>query len=608
MRYDVRKIDRFPHQPGVYLMKGRNGQVLYVGKAKNLRQRVKQYFVPGRDERMKVPYLVARVYDIETIVVSSEKEALLLENTLIKEHQPRFNAIFKDDKSYISLKVTTQHEWPMVKLVRYKGKPKADGQYFGPYTSAYAARQTLDLLHKLFPLRQCSDNELRRRTRPCLLYDMKRCVAPCVERCTREEYDRHVRKTLQFLKGQDQEVLKELYSEMEEASQALEFERAAMILRSIRYIEATMEKQNVVKVSALDRDAWAVYREGEEVMVSQMIFRTGKLLGSKQHEFSDLAQDDDELLASLLLQQYEEGGAEIPDELLLPVEVEESQSIAEILSQRRGKSVAVHFPQRGEKLRLIELAATNAEAAYKKEKDARSVREKMLLEMQEKLHLRNYPARIECFDNSHTQGDQPVSSMVVFTDGLKDSKRYRLYKLRATEASDDYGAMHEVLLRRYRRAQAENDLPNLIIVDGGKGQLNIARKVLKELNIATVDVIGVAKEGARHDKGQTHEQIFLPNVRDPLRLSSTSPILFLLQKIRDEAHRRAITFHRKRRGKSVVASALDGIPGVGPAKKKALLKQFGSIKQIKAASKEALCEVPGVSESLAESIQNALRN
>ncbi|MDP1835721.1 MAG: excinuclease ABC subunit UvrC [Chlamydiales bacterium] len=602
MPYDSQQIDAFPLKPGVYIMKGRYDSVLYIGKANNLRARVKQYFVPGRDSREMVPHLVAQVQSIEIIVVSSEKEALLLENTLIKEHQPRYNAIFRDDKTYISLKIDNKHQWPIVHLVRYKGRAKPDGLYFGPYTSAYAARQTLDLIHKVFPLRQCSDQELARRTRPCILYDMKRCVAPCVGLCSKEEYDEKVRTVIKFLRGQNQEVVRELKRDMEEASAKLEFERAGVILSTIRHIEATIETQRVVKVNGHDSDFYGVFREGEEVMVSQVIFRGGRMMGTKNFGFSGLAQDDAELLESLIMQKSESAD-EIPDEILLPVNLSDHEALEEILTAKKEKNVAVHCPLKGDKKRVIEIARENAEAAYRREKDAKVVMEKMLTDMQEQLQLENYPRRIECFDNSHLSGTDPVSSLVAFTDGEKDTKRYRLYKIKTAEAADDYGAMREVLSRRYRKAKEENNLPDLIIVDGGKGQLNMAHNVLEELDIATVDLIGIAKDQGRHDKGVTAEQIFLVNIKDPVRLRSTSPVMFLLQKIRDEAHRSALAFQQKRRSKGTIRSALDDVEGIGPKKRQILLRHFGSVAKLKEATEDELKAVPGISQSNAKALR-----
>jgi excinuclease ABC subunit C len=602
MSYDFKKIDLFPGLPGVYLMKDSEGAVIYVGKAKNLRQRVKQYFVPGRDGRLMVPYLVAKIDWIDTIIVTSEKEALLLENNLIKQHKPRYNALLKDDKSYIALKISINDPWPAVKLVRYKGVPEPDGLYFGPYTSAQAARQTLDLLNRLFPLRQCSDQEMARRVRPCLLFQMKRCAGPCTRECTEEDYAHHLQRTIKFLRGQDKEVLKDLYDEMKSRSEALDFEKAEQILKSIRYIEKTIESQHVDRPLGLDADALGLFREGHEVILALLFFRGGRLTGSRQFEFSNIAEEDQELIASFLLQHYEKG-EDIPPEIYLPVKMGNEHSVEEILSGRLGRKIKLQVPSRGEKKILLEMAQKNAEAQFKTQKNASFIREKTLLEMQEQLGLNRYPSRIECFDNSNIAGTEAVSSMVAFTDGLKDSKRYRLFRLKTGTKPDDYAAMHEVLMRRYKRAKEENDLPDLVVVDGGKGQLNIALKVLEELNVTGVDVIGLAKEQGRHDKGMTLEQVFIPNQKEPIMLSPRSPILFLLQKIRDEAHRVAITFHRKRRSKKTVRSALDDIPGIGPSKRKTLLIHFGSLKKVELATEEELRQVKGISARNAAAIQ-----
>jgi len=600
MTFDRENLDTFPTQPGVYLMKGKQDEVLYVGKAKNLRQRVRQYFLPRGDGRFIIPYLIAKVEKIDTIVVFSEKEALLLENTLIKQHKPRYNALLKDDKSYIALKINNKHPWPMISLVRYKGTPKPDGLYFGPYTSADSARKTLDLLNRLFPLRQCSDQELARRTRPCILYDMKRCIAPCVNRCTKEEYDHHVERTIKFLRGQDREILKELYEEMHLASENLEYEKAGSYLKTIQYIERTLEGQAVDKPSGVDSDTLAIFREGEEVILTQLLFRGGKLTGSRYYDFGSIAEEDVELIETFLIQHYEKQ-SELPKEILLPVLPDDADAITDIISAGK-RRVQLLAPQRGEKRLLVDMAYTNAEATFKKEKDAKTIREKTLLEMQERLHLSRYPRVIECFDNSNIAGTLVVSSLVAFYEGAKDTSRYRKYKIRSISGADDYGALREALERRYRKAKEENNLPDLLVIDGGKGHLNVALKVLQELNIISVDVIGVAKEESRHDKGMTVEQIFLPNLKDPILLKRTSPVLFLLQQIRDEAHRTAITFHRKLRTKKNVSSALDEIRGIGPAKRKTLLNHFGSLKKLLEASEEEIKAVPKISKSNVKAI------
>ncbi len=558
--------------------------------------------MPGGDGRVMIPFLVANVDQVETIVVTSEKEALLLENNLIKKHKPKYNALLKDDKTYIALKINNRHSWPMVSLVRYRGKPKADGQYFGPYTSAYAARQTLDLLQKMFPMRQCSDQELMRRTRPCILYDMKRCIAPCVGKCTQEEYDELVNHTVKFLKGQDKEVLRDLHEEMDKAAAALDFEKAAMILKAIQQIEKTIETQKVDKPLGNDTDILAIYRQGDEVILTQMVIRAGRLEDTFHRSFTKIAEDDAELYETFLLQHYQ-GHPNPPHEVLLPIQLEEAEALEEILSTDQKRKVSILTPQKGEKRAMVEMTLVNAENAFKQTKDTQAIKEKILLEMQDKFHLSRYPKRIECFDNSNLGGDEPVSVMVAFTEGVKDSTRYRKYKLKTVDPSDDYGAMQEVLSRRYKRAKEENDLPDLLIVDGGKGHLNMALKVLQELNIVSIDVIGLAKEEGRHDRGMTSEQVYLPNVKDPVFLQRHSSVLFLLQQIRDEAHRFAITFQRKRRGKKSLRTALVEIPGIGPAKQRALLRHFGSLKRILEASPEDLQQVKGISKANIEAIR-----
>lgn len=602
--FDIEKIKNFSTKPGVYIMKNDKGAVLYIGKAKNIQQRVKQYFLKNGDSRSMVPFLISKIFEIDTIVVNSEKEALLLENTLIKRHKPKFNILLKDDKTYIALKINNKHAWPMIQIVRYRGKPKADGLYFGPYSSAFAARATLDLLNKIFPLRQCSDNELIRRTRPCILYGMKRCIAPCVNLCTKEEYFNHVNHVIKFLRGNDKEVVKELYEEISKYSDKLQFEKAQNLLETIRQIEKTIEKQSVDKPLGIDSDAIGIYREGEEISVSQMFFRGGKLIGSSNFHFNHIAQDDHEILTSFILQQYQIQET-YPHEILLPFECEDLRALEEILSENHVRKVKILIPERGSKTLMTKIAIENAEATFKKEKDQKAIRERILLEMQEKFHLTKYPQRIECFDNSNINGTNPVSCMVAFTEGEKDSKRYRKYKIKSTgDTPDDYASMEEVLTRRYLKGKLENDLPDLVIIDGGKGHLNMALKILSKLDIIGVDVIGLAKESGRHDKGMTSEQVFLPNIKDPIFLKKNSPILFLLQRIRDEAHRSAITFHRNKRQKDVLKSSLSEIIGIGEIKKKNLLKHFGSVNKIKKATEEELLKVQGISKQNAQSILN----
>lgn len=589
-------------------MKNQAGEVIYVGKAKELKKRIKQYFSEGRDSRPMIPFLLAEVREIETLVVFSEKEALLLENTLIKKHQPKYNAILKDDKSFISLMINQGHPWPMIKLVRYKGKPKEKGLYFGPYTSAFAAREVHELLMKLFPLRQCSDEELLRRKRPCLLYGMKRCIAPCVALCTHEQYDRFVEGAKAFLQGKDKEILSSLKEEMQKASEALEFEKAAALLRTIKQIEQVTSYSQIVQSSkGHDSDSLGLFREADELILMQLLIREGKLVGSEHYSFHKCLEEDEELLTSFLLQYYPKA-AHLPDEILLPMVLKDRHLIEEILEQMHGKKVSLVTPIRGDKKKLVHLSEKNAKASFHLEKDAQELREKRLLDLAETLKLTRYPRRIECFDTSNLSGSDLVACMVAFTDGEKDRKRTRSYIIRGIDKGDDYGALHQLLSRRLIRAKEEDDLPDLIIVDGGKGQLHVAEQLFKELDIASVDLIALAKEEGRHDKGMSGERIFLPGRKDPIILPLRSPLLFLLQNIRDEAHRKALDFQRKKRKKRLFTSALDEIPGIGKVKRKRLLEHFGSVQRIRAAKDEELLSIASITRKDVEAIRRYTQN
>lgn len=596
MTFDPNQLKKFPALPGVYMMKNREGKILYVGKAKNLRTRLKQYFAIGGDGREMIPYLVAQIETIDTIVVTSEKEALILENNLIKKHKPRYNAFLKDDKSYFSLMINHKHLWPMIRVVRFKGKPPPGNLYFGPYAHGYAARQTLELLRHLFPLRQCSDRELVSRTRPCILYELKRCIAPCVSKCTKEEYDTLVKRVIHFLRGHDAAILKELKAEMKQAVETLEFEKADRLYHTIQYIEKTLEKQKVEKAGSKDLDVIGIYRELDRVAVIQLLFREGKLINSHDHIFTNNLQTDEELLSSFLVQSYADEEI-LPHEIILPLDFKEKKTLSQLLSKERKRKCSLVVPKRGNKQELVKMAETNAQARLMREKEEKNKKEQILIALEETFHLTNYPAKIECFDNSNISGTEPVSAMVVFIGGEKKTKFYRKYKINIAGPSDDYGALKEVLTRRYQRAKEEDNLPDLILIDGGKGHLNLALEILSKLDVSTVDVIAIAKEEGRHDRGMTAEQIYLPNEKEPHRLKPNSPLLFFLQQVRDEAHRFAITFQRQRRGKKSLASSLDAIPGIGPVKKQRLLRTFGSLKRILEAGPEAWKKVKGITKT-----------
>lgn len=590
--FDPNELARFPKDPGVYLMKDRKGTILYIGKAKNLRVRIKQYFAAARDERIMVPFLTTQIEEIDTIIVSTEKEALLLENTLIKRHKPKYNVLLKDDKTYVSI-LLTKHKWPMLKLVRFKGKPPRTGTYFGPYTNARIARQTLDLISKLFPLRQCSDNELINRTRPCLLYDIKRCIAPCMPLCTQTEYQSHVQSAKRLLKGQDKDLLRELKAQMKKASEDLEFEKADSLLQMIRQIEHVTHIQHVDNPAAKHCDTLGLFRKADSVLIVQLIFREGKLIASEHFTFTQIASLNHEILESFILQHYR-GQEKPPHEILTPISLPQKALLSQILSEHSRHKVQIQSPLKGKKKELIQMAEKNAKALFERHEDTMSLTEKMLLDLQETLHLTRFPRRIECFDTSNIFRTDPVAALVAFTNGERDKDRTRFFKVKSK--GDDYSALREVIHRHFTRQKEKNDFCDLLIIDGGKGQLNIALDIFKELNIASVDAIGVAKQKGLHTKGLTQERIFVPHEKDPISISSRSPLLFLLQKIRDESHRLAIGFHRKRRSKRTITTALDSLEGIGPTKRKRLLQHFKSFKRITEATRSELEKIKGLTK------------
>lgn len=593
MSFDPKSLNTFPNGTGIYIMKDPEEVVLYVGKAKNIKNRLKSYFF-GQDLRPMISSLISQIETIETIVVNTEKEALILENNLIKKYKPKYNILLKDDKTYVSLMITKE-KWPVIKLVRKKASTKEDHKYFGPYTNAKAARQTLDLIIKIFPLRQCSDNFFKNRKRPCLLYDIKRCVAPCVGKCSWEEYTEFINYAASLLKGQNKEILKILKEKMKTASENLEFEKANELLTIIKEIEHVQQVQHVENLSAKNTDALAMHIEGDNVLIIKLIFREGRLTGSSHFNFSQVINDDS-TLESFILQHYL-GPAPLPAIILVPLDLPNKHVLEELIFSSTQKKIKIIHPQKGEKQSLIQMAMKNALAVFNKEKDSFLLREKLLLNLQELLKLNNFPRHIECFDSSNISETLRVAALITFINGEYDKSKTRLFKIK-TEKKGDIAALEEILERHYSKIKEEKKLPDLLIVDGGKAQLNIALKVLKKLNIATVDVFGVAKEKARHDKGLTQEQIFLPG-EEPILIDIKSPLIFLLQKIRDEAHRVAISFHISQRK---IVSALDGIEGIGPVKKNLLLKHFKSVVMLKKASKEELDEVAGLTKKDKEKI------
>jgi excinuclease ABC subunit C len=546
------------------------------------------------------------VVEVEVLITNSEKEALLLENTLIKQHWPRYNIRLKDDKSYWHIKVTTQDPWPRLFLTRHIVK---DGnKYLGPFHASTAVQETLEVIRKTFPLRTCSDTVFRNRTRPCLEYQIKRCLGPCTLPVDPEEYRQQLKNALLLLEGKNSDLLAQLTTRMQTAAESLHFEEAALLRDQIRAITQTGEKQQVAMPLGGDQDIFGLYREGGAIEVQILFVRAGALVGNQEYSFDDNEFPEEEVLAELLSQFYQ-GDRFIPDEILLPVELEDAEVREELLRERKGKKVSILCPQRGDKVRMLEMARENAQQSYIEKRHSTEQKEKTLDQLRRTLHLRNAPKRIECFDISNIQGNLAVGSMVVFDEAEPDKNRYRRFRIKTVEGADDFAMMYEVLTRRYRRALEEHDLPDLLMVDGGKGQLGVAVEVFRELNITDVDLIGLAKMRTERDPFaeevvHSAERVFLPGRMNPIILRPNSTVLFLLQRIRDEAHRFAITYHRQLRAKERLSSPLDSVPGVGPGRRKLLLRHFGSIKRLRSATVEELRQVPGMTKTTAEAVHH----
>ena len=602
--------ERLPTEPGCYLMRDAEGGIIYVGKAANIRARVRQYFGATSDTRYFVKLLDRYLDHIDFIVTANEKEALILENALIKRHQPRFNVELKDDKNFLHLRIDDRVDWPRIDVVR---KPRRDGaKYFGPYHSASKIRSTLKLVERHFKLRNCDDLTFQNRSRPCLQYQIKRCPGPCVLPVDKAEYHQQVGDVMLFLQGRRDELIKQLQAKMTAAAAEMAYERAARYRDQLRAIEGSLEDQRMVDLREVDRDVFGLYREGGLLQVIVLLVRRGKMVGSRNFGFDRQGTPDAEVLSTFANLFYNAGNP-VPDEVLVPVDPDGSEALRERLEELRGRKVALKVPQRGAGRKLMEMAQKNAEHAFFQARREEAVRDGGLVRLKKRLSLSNLPYRIECYDISLFQGSNPVASRVVFESGVPERSAYRHYKIRDVEGTDDYAMMREVLMRRLSRGLDEGDLPDLIVVDGGKGQLNVALAVFSDLSIEGVDVVGLAKarviEGADDGRGGTmrsSERVFLPGVKDPVALRSHTDELFLMTHLRDEAHRFAITFHRKLRTGRNFTNVLDEIPGVGPARRRALLTAFGSLRKLRKADVAALAEVDGIGEQLARTIHEAL--
>lgn len=590
-------LQRIPPRPGVYRMLDAGGKVLYVGKAKNLKRRVASYFARSLNRRLQL--MVSRVADIEITVTRSEGEALLLEINLIKSLRPRFNVLLRDDKSYPYIRLTAADRFP--RLAFYRGPTKGRDRFFGPYPSAWAVRETLQLLQKLFPVRQCEDGFYRNRSRPCLQYQIKRCSGPCVGLVTEQDYEHDVRHTVQFLEGRTDEVVGELAAQMEQAAQGLDFERAAVLRDQIATLRRTQERQYVSGEGG-DLDIVACAREGGVTCVQVFFIRAGRNLGNKAL-FPQVPADTEDagVLGAFLAQFYAD--KPIPPEIVVGAEPEDRSLLESAFSERMGRRVAIKSRVRADRARWLEMARGNAQVAVRSRLGSQAGYERRLDALREALELDERPQRMECFDISHTGGERTVASCVVFDGEGPRKSDYRRFNIEGLTPGDDYGAMRQALDRRYRRIRrGEYPLPDLLLIDGGRGQLAVAEDALQELAISGVVLVGVAKGP---DRRPGAEQLWLSARSAAVILPHDSPGLHLIQQIRDEAHRFAISGHRQRRAKARTTSVLEGVPGVGPKRRRGLLSQLGGIQGLTRAGVEDIARVEGISRQLAQQIYDA---
>ena len=601
-------LDRLPRRPGVYLFRDEAREILYVGKAKSLRSRVRSYFRGDAAQSIKTRELVRRVVDVETLVVGSEAEALILEANLIKEHQPRFNVQLRDDKRYPYIKVTVQEPFPRVWVTR---TVRNDGaRYFGPFTAVGSLRQALDVIKRLYTVRSCRyDLPGETPDRPCLDYHIGRCKAPCVGKQTEADYRAMIDEIVQILSGDTESLRREVEVRMREASETLDFEAAARHRDVLRGLDSLAREQRVHQVAGGDQDVIGLARDGEVAAAVVLRIRNGLLLGRDVLRLTGIQDEaDPDLLASVVARHYvgrgTEGGRDLPREILLPEASPDDETVEGILSGQAGRKVQLLAPRRGAKLRMVELAATNARHALEDRiltgGEAPGDRaDEILFDLQDRLDLKIVPRLMVCFDISHTQGSETVGSAVVFQNAEPRKAEYRHMRIRGDWGNDDYRSMHETVHRYFRRRlEEERPIPDLAVIDGGKGQLNAALTALRELGLEDVHAVGLAKR---------EEAVFLPGRKDPVVLDRRERSLQLLQRIRDEAHRFAVSYNRKLRRKRTIRSDLGDVPGIGPRRQQALLTRFGSVKGVAAASEDEIARVPGFSRVLAARVLTYLR-
>ena len=604
------KIRQLPVSPGVYLMRDADGTIIYVGKARNLRARVRSYFNPSGDSRWHVKFLVTRVCDIEVMLTDTEKEALLLENTLIKQHRPRYNLDLKDDKTYFSLRIDVNEPFPRFSIVRKV--PRDGARYFGPYASASAAREVLRQLTRMFPLRHYPLKSCMARKRPCLYHQIGQCSAPCHDLITAGHYRELVDSAMLFLGGKGRDLIARFRQYMLDASHQERYEEAARWRNLLQAIEVTVEKQKMV-LRGGDSDVIGIFREADRLEVALLFIRGGVMTGSRL--FGLRWQLGDAEGVSSFISQYYASAPVIPEELLLPLEPEDRGALAELLSELKGRSVAIHVPRRGTKRELVELAGRNAAAALRERDERQASVDSLLEELRKRLHLTRIPHRIECCDISTIQGRHPVGSCVSFLDSAPDRNRYRRYRIRSVAGQDDFAMLQEVFSRRFREDTIRKDgFPDLMVVDGGTGQLNAAREIVSSLGLeGRFDLVSLAKSRTSRDAAaeqvtRSDERVFLPGRKNPVVLRQNSAPLLLLASIRDEAHRFAIEYHRLLRSREGITSWLEQVPGIGSKRLQALLRHFGSLQQLREATVEELAGVAGMDRGAAGSLFNRLHH
>ena len=600
------QLRKLPNSPGVYLLRDAEGTILYVGKAANLQHRVRSYFGTGQKLSPKLQRMVARVNDLDFFVTTSEQEAIILELNLIKRYRPHYNVQFKDDKSFPYLRINLSEDWPRVHITRRL--EEKGGRYFGPFANAKSVRQTLKMIKGIFPFRSCSKAITGTDSRPCLEYHIGNCVGPCVGAVSKEEYAEVIKEVILFLEGKQERVVKKLETKMRDVAETLDFEKAALLRDQIQAVNRVVEGQRIATRVKGEQDVIALAAEKSQACVQVFFIRSGKLIGRESFELKGTQYESPSQIMTSFIKQFYNSSPHIPPLILLQYPTEDTKIIQGWLQGKRGAKVHIQVPRQGDKKQLVDTVAENARHGLEqlkiKQLASPKALEAALAEIEKELNLPRPPLRMECYDISNIQGMAAVGSLAVFEKGKPKPPHYRRFRIKTVSGADDYAMLHEVLKRRFKHSLQTSDasdtwaiLPDLVLIDGGKGQLNTALSAMQEMGVNSVPIASLAKE---------NEELFIPGRKEPVVLSHQSPGLQLLQRLRDEAHRFAITYHKKIHKKETFASAFDTVPGIGPKRKRALLRQFGSVQAIREASVEELATARGMTESLAKKIKEHL--